>query len=86
MTAEVAITQTGISPAVLPLKISPTSQNTYPKNADIIPRNMALLKISPHFLSFMLIFVRPPCIFFVRKGTSTRPMAMPIVITHATVT
>ena len=84
-TAEVAITHTGIRPEVSPLTMSPTSQKTYPRNAEIIPRNIALLKISPHFLSFIPTFVRPPWIFLVRKGTKTSPAAIPTVITHAIV-
>ena len=49
-----------------------------------MPRNIALLKISLHFLSFIPILVMPLWMPLVMKGTNTRPAAMERVITHTT--
>ena len=53
-----------------------------PRNAEIIPRNSAVIKMSPHFSSRVFILVRPPRSRFKNSGTMIRGVMQPVVITH----
>ena len=80
--ADTRNTSTGIQPEAP----SPTSPNTYPKNAEIMPRKRAFMKISPHFLSFCRMCINPRCIFLPVISGKNMDTSMPHVITNATVT
>jgi len=55
-----SVTDSFLKMGIQPASPFLTSANTIPKNAEIIPRNIASLNISPHFLSFIPILFIPP--------------------------
>jgi hypothetical protein len=79
MAADTNNTNRGINPTRPFLK----SAKTIPRNADIIPRNIADKTSSLHLLSFVFSFNIPPWIFLIRIGGSTILGKIPSVITQA---
>ena len=77
--AEISMTKMGIHPAMPVLM----SAKIMPKNAEIMPRNRAVIKISPHFSSLVFRLTMPRWIFFINSGTRIRPGMIPSVITQA---